>query len=208
MKSLEKLALRVRWIWDEGKVVTCYAGDVIEELLHREGFEPQEETRLIAACKGKLLNIRMSFLFNEVENGSIIIINLKKTPLKSRGKLFLESLDNRNRPVHPAVVRQKRDSSIVTEAIRVSDLPFSSLECLKELPILLSDMLKAEEEWESSWHEKEGTIVTEKKELGNEPLPVVPFLRKEKVFFGNNCCTSLEIKQCSKYDNLCDENPE
>lgn len=206
MSCCAKLALRVKWTWGESKIVECYAGDVVQECLHREGFKPIEETKLLVAYKGKLVNIQMSFIYNKIETGSVIVVGLKRTPLKSKSQLFLESLEQRTRsmPVTPIPISRVTDSS--SEFARIGDLQFAAIECSRHLPAYMSEMLQ-EQQYCEAIYDREPTVVQQTTEIRSDPLPT-PFPPKERTLIGMCYQRGLVMKEyCSNFQPFCEKKP-
>lgn len=204
MSCRAKLALRVKWTWGESKIIECYAGDVVEECLHREGFKPMEETKLLVACKGKPVNIQMSFLYNQIETGSFVVVGLKRTPLKSRSQLFLESLEHRTRRTQATPIQIPITTNMSSELARLGDLQFTAIECARELPLYMCEMLRDQPICEVIY-EKEPTVLEQTTEIRSDPLPA-PFPPKERKLIGMSYQRGLVMKECcSTFQPFCEK---
>ena len=154
-----ELVVKVQWSWGGSKVVTVDANAPLGESLSRFGFIPSspENSQLIYACNGKALRGDLSFGFQGVKNGNLIICHDKTIRPKTsdRKRKFLESL--KHRPMYNyedeeskrfAKQTAKIEEARRVEISRLNDITFSSYEMMIEYPMLLKDMLKSEEEEE------------------------------------------------------------
>jgi hypothetical protein len=176
---LEDLALivRVQWSHGGGAIVHTTLFTPVSDALSANDFSAPDGHSLIVAHRGRVINPAFSFHYHGIVNGHRLVCMVAKP--RRRIRRFLESSEG---VASRFVAMDRLELSVGRERARLRDLVFAHWEPIKEFPLVLSDLLREDEQMtEEDKDTRWPTVVPHAGAMGERPIPA---------FFKPECCVS------------------
>jgi len=169
-----ELVIKVKWTWGAGKVISVRSFDIVGEAFELNGIKAVENCRLFAFCKGQPIRLDLSFSFQKLNTGDVIILTMKKQPDSTKKQRFLDSLSQRSNINHDMRTILIDFDKIKSDQIaKMNDLAFQAWENSPEFPNLLVDLHKAQQLEDSMVPIIEKTIIPDSPvAVSTAPLPI------------------------------------
>jgi hypothetical protein len=169
------MQVNIEWAWGCSKIVHACSTDILSDVLNSNGFCPIEGSRLLVAHRGRFLVPDFSLQFHEIKTGDHVVCILKRLPSRDKSQRFLESLSPPHRIVfQPISVTETPETDRCCEEARLGDLTFAHWESNPGFPLVMTDLLRQQEE-ESNEKQSDGitwlTHLTDSPEICEGPLP-------------------------------------
>jgi hypothetical protein len=167
------LILKVQWQWGGSKIVRTCASCPVSDVLAFQGFSPLENTTLLVAHKGHLVDPLFSFQYHNVQTGDRLVCMLKRLPSREKSSRFRESVSPTKRVVcQLAPISDPAEANRRAQIARLTDLSFLAWEAMPDGQLVMEDMLRQQERQAKDRVGFAGpTVVPESRGMSEAPLP-------------------------------------
>jgi hypothetical protein len=167
------LVVKVQWNWGGAKTIHTSSASPILEVLESHGFSSLDTSALRIAHRGRLVNPMFTFNFHKIQSGDRLICLLKRHPDKPQSDQFHDVLYPTKRVVCQVMpVTDPGEAQRRGEIARLNDLSFIGYEVTPDLPIVMRDLLRQQEEQNRTRETFTGsTVVTGAMAMSEAPLP-------------------------------------
>lgn len=163
----------IHFHWDHPRVCTGVPSDQLLTCIESTGVSLPENSRLIVAVKGKLVNPELSLSACGVTDGSKVVAAAQKLTRAPVTRMFLRKLLNARARRHAEIEAEERMEPRMRVLARLADLSFNSVEMVGRFPILMEAQIAALEQQQTSERGVPTTIVDFEPKISEAPLPLV-----------------------------------
>jgi hypothetical protein len=168
-----EFVVKVEWNWGGTKRIHTSSASPILEVLESHGFSGLDNSALLIAHRGRLINPMFTFNYHKIQSGDRLICLLKRHPDKPQSDQFQDVLSPTKRGVCQVTpVTDPGEAQRRGEIARLNDLSFSGCEATPDLPIVMRDLLRQQEEQNMARETfVRSTVVTGAMAMSETPLP-------------------------------------
>lgn len=158
--------------WDQPRVCTGLPSDQLLTCIESTGVSLPENSRLIVAVEGKLVNPELSLSACGVTDGGKVVAGAQKLTHAPVTRMFLRKLLNARARRHAEEAEERMEPHMRVLA-RLADLSFNSFEMVSRFPVLMEAQIAALEQHQTSERLVPTTIIDFEPKISEAPLPLV-----------------------------------